>query len=57
MSKDDIIDSVEKFYFDRLNKLVNEERFDDSNAVFEEFVVYGEEPNQWLFIDFIDNVC
>lgn len=57
MNRDNIIDTIEKFYCDRLNELVNEERFSDSNAVFEEFVVYGEKPNQWLFIDFISDVC
>jgi hypothetical protein len=53
MNRDAVIDSIEEFYCDRLNELVDQERFDDSNAIFEEFVVDSHEPTQWFFL----NVC
>jgi hypothetical protein len=56
MNRDIIITTIENFYCDRMTELVNEERFDDSNAIFEEFVVNEEEPVEWLFLEDISDV-
>ncbi len=48
---------VEEYYCNRMQELVEEEKFDDSNAIFEEFVVGGEEPEEWIFLEFIPDVC
>lgn len=41
---------IEEFYCNRMEYLVDAERFDDSHAIFEEFVVNGEEPEEYVFI-------
>ena len=56
MNKDTIITSIENYYCDRMTELVDQERFDDSNAIFEEFVVNEEEPVNWLFLEDITDV-
>jgi hypothetical protein len=56
MNKDAIITAIEEFYCDRMTELVDEERFDDSNAIFEEFIVNEEEPVKWLFLEDITDV-
>lgn len=48
---------IEEFYCKRLEELVEEERFDDSNSVFEEFVVDREEPTEWIFLSYLQDVC
>lgn len=48
---------VEEFYCQRMQELVEEERFDDSNSIFEEFVVDNTEPEEWVFLQFIEDVC
>jgi hypothetical protein len=48
---------VEDYYIARMDELVEQELFDDSNALFEEFVVDGEEPEEWVFLDDLTNVC
>jgi hypothetical protein len=48
---------VEEYYCQRMETLVDEERFDDSNAIFEEFVVNGEEPDEWIFMNYLEDVC
>jgi hypothetical protein len=56
MNRDTIITAIENFYCDRMTELVDEERFDDSNAIFEEFIVNEEEPVEWLFLEDISDV-
>lgn len=48
---------MEEFYCRRMEELVEEERFDDSNSIFEEFVVNDREPGDWLFLEYIEDVC
>lgn len=43
---------IEEFYCNRMEYLVDMERFNDSHAIFEEFVVDGEEPEQYIFIPY-----
>ena len=51
---DQCIEHCESFYCDRLTELVDEKKIDDASAIFEEFVVEGEEPDDWFFIKFLD---
>lgn len=48
---------IEEFYCRRMEELVEEERFDDSNSIFEEFVIAGEEPDEWVFLSYLTDVC
>ena len=49
------IDNVENFYMERMEYLVENEQFDDSHALFSEFVVDSEEPDEWIFINEISD--
>lgn len=55
--KDYLIDLIENFYTTRIPELIDESRYGDVDSIFKEFVVNGEEPNEWLFLDFIVDVC
>lgn len=48
--------NIEEFYCNRMEYLVDKERFDDSHAIFEEFVVDGEEPEEYIFITYHENI-
>ena len=48
---------VEDYYITRMDELVEQELFDDSNALFEEFVVDEQEPDEWMFLNDLTNVC
>jgi hypothetical protein len=48
---------IEEFYCNRMEYLVDEERFDDSNAIFEEFVIDGEEPEEYVFMPYHEDIC
>jgi hypothetical protein len=50
------ITAIEEFYCTRMIDLVDENRIDDSNAIFEEFIVDEEEPVEWLFMNYISDV-
>jgi len=41
---------------DRVSKLVDDYSIDDADALHSEFVVDGEEPDDWLFINDLTNV-
>lgn len=43
------IQNVEEYFMDRVTDLVGECLIDDADALHEEFVVDGVEPDQWLF--------
>ena len=46
---------IEEFYMGRLGDLVQNSRFNDADAIFEEFVIDGEEPTEYLFISDMTN--
>jgi hypothetical protein len=47
---------IEEFYCKRMEYLVDKEQFDDSNAIFEEFVVDGEEPEEYVFMPYHEDI-
>jgi len=47
---------IEEFYCNRMQYLVNKEHFDDSHAIFEEFVVEGEEPEEYVFMPYHEEI-
>lgn len=46
------IHHIEEFYCNRMSELVDMEKFDDAHSIFEEFVVNGEEPEEYVFLEF-----
>lgn len=55
--RDHSIYLIEEFYCSKMESLVDEERFDDAHSIFEEFVVDSEEPLEWTFMPFLEDVC
>jgi len=51
-----ILIEIESYWNNRMCELVNEDRFDDSDALYLEFVVDGEEPDDWIFVEDLDAV-
>jgi hypothetical protein len=47
---------IEEFYCNRMEYLVDLERFEDSHSIFEEFVVGGNEPEEYLFMTYHENL-
>lgn len=47
---------IEEFYCNRMEYLVELEKFDDAHCIFEEFVVDGEEPEEYLFMSYHKDV-
>ena len=52
---DESLLEIEEFYMGRLGDLVENQRFNDADAIFEEFVIDGEEPSEYLFISDMTN--
>jgi hypothetical protein len=50
------ISVCEKYFMDRVFDLVAEDRIDDSDAIYLEFVLDGTEPEDWMFINDLTNV-
>lgn len=50
------IEIIEEYYCDRMSYLVDEERFADADAIFNEFVLDSENPDEWTFIEDVTNV-
>lgn len=47
---------IEEFYCNRMGYLVDQEQFDDAHSVFEEFVVNGEEPDEYIFMPYHEDI-
>lgn len=46
------IHHIEEFYCSRMEELFDNEQYDDAHSIFEEFVVNGEEPEDYVFLEF-----
>jgi hypothetical protein len=46
------IHHIEEFYCNRMTELVDNEQYDDAHSIFEEFVVNGEEPEEYVFLEY-----
>ena len=42
---------VQDYFITRMDELVENDRFDDSHSIFEEFVVDMQEPDEWIFLN------
>ena len=60
IDREQIIDQLTEHYFQRLGKLVEDNRIEDSKAVFNEYIVDGIDPNeannkyQWMLLPSIN---
>lgn len=51
-SREQILTELEVYWCDRMTELVHQNRINDADSVFSEFVVDGKEPfeQEWIFI-------
>jgi hypothetical protein len=48
-----IIQELEEFYMTRMTELVDSENFGDAHSIFEEFVIDQEEPEEYMFLNYL----
>jgi hypothetical protein len=48
---------IEAYWNNRMCELVTDDRLDDSDALYLEFVVDGEEPEEYMFMEYLNGVC
>lgn len=51
-----ILVEIEDHWNHQMCYLVDKDRYDDADALYLEFVVDGEEPEDWLFLEDLDAV-
>lgn len=52
-----ILIEIEDHWNHQMCYLVDKDRYDDADALYLEFVVDGEEPDEWMFMEDLDAVC
>lgn len=52
----DIISQLEDFYMIRMTELIDQDEFDDAAAVYQEFVVDNQEPEDYLTLSYLRNL-
>jgi hypothetical protein len=57
MNTNQMMCELEAYWNNRMCELVTEDRLDDSDALYLEFVVDGEEPEEYLFMEYLNGVC
>ena len=51
-----ILVEIEDHWNHQMCYLVDKDRYDDADALYLEFVVDGEEPDEWMFMEDLDAV-
>jgi hypothetical protein len=57
MNTEQMMCEIEAYWNNRMCELVTEDRLDDSDALYLEFVVDGQEPEEYLFMEYLNGVC
>jgi len=57
MNTEQMMCELEAYWNNRMCELVTEDRLDDADALYLEFVVDGEEPEQYMFLEYLNGVC
>ena len=57
MNTEQMMCEIEAYWNNRMCQLVTEDRLDDSDALYLEFVVDGEEPEEYMFLEYLNGVC
>jgi hypothetical protein len=52
----DIIAQLEEFYMIRMTELIDQDEFDDAAAVYQEFVIDHQEPEDYLTLTYLRNL-
>ena len=56
MSKEKCIEVLENYYMERLDVLFGERRDGDASSIYHEFVVDGENPTEWTFLEHLEPI-
>ena len=48
---------IEAYWNNRMCELVSQDRLEDSDALYLAFVVDGEEPEGYMFMQYLNGVC
>lgn len=51
------LDVLDAYWSERMCTLVSDDRIDDSDALYLEFVVDGEEPEEYIFMEDLSGIC
>lgn len=57
MNTEQMMCEIEAYWNNRMCELVTDDRLDDSDALYLEFVVDGEEPEEYMFMEYLNGVC
>jgi hypothetical protein len=57
MNTEQMMCEIEAYWNNRMCELVTEDRLDDADALYLEFVVDGEEPEEYMFLEYLNGVC
>ena len=55
-TKEQQIIDIEAYWSEQMCVLVSDDRIDDSDALYLEFVVDGEEPQDWIFMEILNDI-
>lgn len=55
-TRENLITYVEEYFCEQITDLLDRDLKDDADSFFKEFVVNGEEPEEWLFVNDLTNV-
>lgn len=57
MNTEQMMCELEAYWNNRMCELVSEDRLDDADALYLEFVVDGQEPEEYMFLEYLNGVC
>lgn len=57
MNTEQMMCELEAYWNNRMCQLVTEDRLDDADALYLEFVVDGQEPEEYMFMEYLNGVC
>lgn len=57
MNTEQMICELEAYWNNRMCELVTEDRLDDADALYSEFVVDGREPEEYMYLEYLNGVC
>jgi hypothetical protein len=49
--RENLITYVEEYFCEQITNLIDTKTKEDADSFYQEFVVDGEEPEEWLFMD------
>jgi hypothetical protein len=50
MNRECMIQNMEDFFCQRVSQLIDEERYDDSQSLYAEFVIQNQEPTDYFYM-------